>query len=83
VGAHVSLPWRNTERAHVSNVLPLVVKDWCLDVRIGRSFLELQAVQHLVDGKSVSPSSTQHVAHIAEALYLYNLEFPLPKNDLY
>jgi hypothetical protein len=48
VGAHVSLPCSNAEHMHASIALPIVVKDRCLDVRIGMSFLNfLQAVQCL------------------------------------
>ena len=49
VGAQVSLPWRRAERTKASNTFPRAVRDMCLDVRIGRSFLNFpQAVQHLV-----------------------------------
>ena len=47
--AQVSLPWRRAEQTKASNTFPRTVRDMCLDISIGRSFLNFpQAVQHLV-----------------------------------
>jgi hypothetical protein len=61
-GAHVLLPCSNAERTHASNVLPLVVKDRCFDVRIGRSFLNFpQVVQHQAVMARVHPPPAHNI----------------------
>ena len=49
LGAQDSLPWSMAECTQAEKTLPWVFRDKCLEVRIGRSFLNLpQATQHLV-----------------------------------
>ena len=49
VGAQVSLPCNRAERTQALWTFPPVLRDTCLDVRIGRSLLNFpQAVLHLV-----------------------------------
>ena len=48
VGAQVSLPWSIAERTQALKTFPRIGGDRCLDVRMGRSFLNLpQAALHL------------------------------------
>ena len=63
LGAQVSLPCSRAERTQALKTLPLDVKETCLDVRIGRSFLNFpQAVQHLVVIASVHPPPAHRVS---------------------
>ena len=52
VGAQVSLPCNRTERTQALKTFPRVLRDTCLDVRIGRSLLNFpQAVLHFYENK--------------------------------
>ena len=56
VGAQVSLPCYRAERTQALKTFPRVLRDTCLDVRIGRSLLNIpQAVLHLVTMSSFHP----------------------------
>ena len=56
VGAQVSLPCNRAERTQALKTFPRVLRDTCLDVRIGRSLLNFpQAVLHLVTMASLRP----------------------------
>ena len=56
VGAQVSLPCNRTERTQALKTFPRVLRDTCLDVRIGRSLLNFpQAVLDLVTIASLHP----------------------------
>ena len=56
VGAQVSLPCNRAERTQALKTFPQVLRDTCLDVKIGRSLLNFpQAVLHLVTMASLHP----------------------------
>ena len=56
VGDYVSLPCNRAERTQVLKIIPRVLRDTCLDVKIGRSLLNFpQAVLHLVTVASLHP----------------------------
>ena len=56
VGAQVSLPCKRAERTQALKTFPRVLRDTCLDVRIGRSLLNFpKAVLHLVTMASLHP----------------------------
>ena len=56
VGAQVSLPCNRAERTQGVKTFQWVLRDTCLDVRIGRSLLNFpQAVLHLVTMASLHP----------------------------
>ena len=60
VGAQVSLPCNGAERTQALKTFPRVLTETCLDVRIGRSLLNLPlAVLHLVTRVRLPP----HPAH--------------------
>ena len=55
-GAQVSPPWSIAERTQALKTLPRTAGDRCLEVRMGRSFLNLpQAAQHLAVIALVQP----------------------------
>ena len=55
-GAQVSLPCNSAERTQALKTFPWVLRDTCLDVRIGRSLLNFpQEVLHLVTMASLHP----------------------------
>ena len=56
VGAQVSLPCSRVECTQALKTFPRVLRDTCLDVRIGRSLLNFpKAVLHLVTMASLHP----------------------------
>ena len=70
VGVQVSLPCYRAERTQALKTFPRVLRDTCLDVRIGRSFLNFpQAVLHLDDSKLASSAGTQHVSKVAKVVF--------------
>ena len=46
-GAHASLPWSMANRTQAANNLPRVLKETCLDVRMGKSFLTFPRLRHI------------------------------------
>ena len=67
VVAQVSLPCNRAEHTQALKTFPQVLRDTCLDVRIGRSLLNFpQAVLHLVTMASLHPPPTQHVSKVAK-----------------
>ena len=61
VGAQVSLPWSRAERTQALNTLPRVRGNKCLEVRMGRSFLNFpQAALHL----AIIACEQPHSAHL-------------------
>ena len=63
VGARVSLPCNRAERTQALKTFPRVLRDTCLDVRIGRSLLNFpQAVLHLVMMASLHPPPAQSMS---------------------